>query len=57
MAGEARVYRTIVAVGGVAPYSNEESYLAACRRVIGRELTGTEKDALLAKGRLYDLGT
>ncbi len=56
MAGEARVYRTILAVGGVAPYSNEDSYLAACRRVIGRELTGTEKDALLAKGRLYDLG-
>jgi hypothetical protein len=50
MAGETRVYRTVVAVGGVDPYENEEGYLAACRRVIGREITGT------AKGRLYDLG-
>lgn len=57
IAGEARVYRTVVAVGGLAPYGNENGYLAACRRVIGREITGTESDALLSKGRLYDLGS
>lgn len=57
IAGEYRVYRTVLAVGGYAPYADENSYLAACRRVIGREITGSEKDALLAKGRLYDLGT
>lgn len=57
IAGEARIYRTVVAVGGMSAYGNEQSYLAACRRVLGREMTGTEKDALLAKGRLYDLGT
>lgn len=56
IAGEARIYRTVVATGGVAAYGDENGYLAACRRVIGREITGTEKDALLAKGRLYDLG-
>lgn len=56
MAGEAKVYRTVIAVGGVSAYQDEKSYLSACRRVIGRELTGSERDALMAKGRLYDLG-
>lgn len=56
IAGEARIYRTVLAVGGVSAYANEESYLSACRRIIGREITGTEKDALMTKGRLYDLG-
>lgn len=56
-AGEGRVYRTIIVVGGAAPYQDVDSYLAACRRVMGRELTGTEKDALVAKGRIYDLGS
>jgi len=56
MAGEARVYRTVLAVGGAASYGDVESYLAACRRAIGRDLTGSEKDALVAKGRIYDLG-
>lgn len=56
IAGETRIYRTIVAVGGMSPYADVESYLAACRRVVGRELTGSEKDALISKGRLYDLG-
>lgn len=56
MAGEARVYRTVLAVGGVASYGDVNSYLAACRRTMGRDLTGTEQDALVAKGRIYDLG-
>ncbi len=57
VAGEARLYRTVLAVGGLAPYGDVKSYLAACRRVVGRTLTGSEVDALTVKGRLYDLGS
>lgn len=55
-AGDDRVYRTVMAVGGLSAYENEQGYLAACRRVIGRELTGSEKGTLITKGRIYDLG-
>lgn len=57
IAGEERVYRTILAVGGLAPYVDNESFFAACRRVFGRDMTTSECDALLTKGRLYDLGS
>ncbi len=57
MAGESRVYQTVIAVGGTAPYADVETYLAACRQVLGRTLTGTESGALLEKGRLYSLGS
>jgi hypothetical protein len=56
IAGEARIYRTVLAVGGAAPYGNEESYLAACGRVLGRQPTQTEAQALIVKGKLFDLG-
>ena len=56
MAGEARVYRAVIVVGGIAPYENVETYLAACRQVLGRPLTGAESGALLEKGRIYSLG-
>jgi len=56
MAGDNRIYRTVVAVGGAAAYSDVESYLLACRRVIGRDMTQAEKEALIVKGRLFDLG-
>jgi hypothetical protein len=56
IAGESRVYRAVVAVDGVSEYGDVDGYLAACRRVFGRNLTGSEKDALVAKGRIYDLG-
>lgn len=56
MAGEGRVYRTVLQVGGPSPYENEEAYLAACRRVYGRSLTGNEAYSLLEKGRLFALG-
>lgn len=56
IAGEARVYRTVTAVGGVSAYEDVQSFLAACRRVLGRNLTGSETDALVTKGRLFDLG-
>jgi hypothetical protein len=57
IAGESRLYRTVVSVGGFSVYEDVNSYLAACRRMIGRDLKGSERDALIAKGRLYDLGT
>lgn len=56
MAGETRVYRTVLSVGGTAPYENDETYLAACRQVLGRTITGNEAYRLLEKGRLYSLG-
>jgi hypothetical protein len=56
IAGETKLYRTVVAVGGAAVYGDVNSYLAACRRVLGRNLTGSEEDTLIVKGRLYDLG-
>jgi hypothetical protein len=55
-AGETRVYRTVLSVGGTAPYEDDETYLAACRRVLGRVVTGNEASMLLEKGRLYALG-
>jgi hypothetical protein len=56
MAGETRVYRTVLNVGGTGPYEDEETYLAACRQVMGRRLTGNESGSLIEKGRLYALG-
>lgn len=56
VAGEARIYRTVLAVGGSEPYGNEDVYLTACRRVLGRELTTTERESLIVKGKLFDLG-
>jgi len=56
MAGETRVYRTVLDVGGTGPYEDVESYLAACRQVLGRKLTGSETASLLEKGRLFSLG-
>ena len=56
MAGETRVYRAVLSVGGTAPYADDETYLAACRQVFGRVVTGSEASRLLEKGRLYALG-
>jgi ribosomal protein L37E len=52
-AGETRVYRTVLNVGGTGPYEDVETYLAACRQVLGRTVTGSEAASLLEKGRLY----
>lgn len=57
IAGEERIYRTISEVGGMAVYRDTDSYLSACRRILGRDLTTTERDILITKGRLFDLGT
>lgn len=57
IAGETRVYKTVLAVGGTGPYADVETYLAACRQVLGRSPTGSEAGALLEKGRLFSLGS
>jgi len=56
MAGENRVYRAVLNVGGTGPYEDVETYLTACRQVLGRAVTGSEAAQLLEKGRLYALG-
>jgi hypothetical protein len=56
MAGEARIYRTVIALGGTASYSDVYSYLAACREVLGRTLNNSEKVQLVIKGKLFSLG-
>jgi hypothetical protein len=40
----------------MSPYVDNSGFLSACRRIFGRDLTASEKDTLIAKGRLYDLG-
>ena len=56
MAGEGRIYRTVIAVGGTSQYRDEAHYMAACRRVLGRDPTLDEKRALLVKGQLFSFG-
>lgn len=57
MAGEGRIYSVVVAVGGLGHFRNVAAYLSACRQAIGRDLTESESATLIAKGRLYALGT
>lgn len=56
IAGESRIYRTVLAVGGASAYQDENTYLAACRRVLGRQPTESEATSLIVKGKLFDLG-
>jgi len=56
MAGDARIYRTVIAMGGTASYPDVDSYLTACREVMGRTLTNSEKVQLVTKGKLFSLG-
>ena len=57
IAGESRVYRTVMVVGGTSPYRTVADYLSACRKVVGRDLTSWEKAHLIVKGRLYSMGS
>ena len=52
LAGETRLYKVAVDVGGRAPYRSDEAYLAACRQISGRVLTGSEVSKLLELGKL-----
>lgn len=56
IAGEGRIYRTVMAVHGTSPYPNVEMFLTACRQEMGRTPTFEEAQALILKGRVYDLG-
>lgn len=56
IAGESRIYKTILAVGGLPPRADAALYLRRCREVMGREITDSERSALITKGRLYALG-
>ena len=56
LAGDNRVYQTVIAVGGTVSPTNVNSYLLACQRVMGRTLTEPEKVHVLEKGRLFSLG-
>jgi hypothetical protein len=56
LAGDGRIYLTVIAVGGTSPYPNVNTYLTACRGVMGRTLTGSERAQLVEKGQLYSLG-
>ena len=57
MAGEKRIYRTVLVAGSMNQYPDSKTYLAACRQIIGRELTDSEVQILLDKGRLFALGS
>jgi hypothetical protein len=57
IAGEARIYRTILAVGGVQKHRSEQRYLEACKKHVGRDLTEVEVKTLIHKGRLFDSGS
>ena len=53
LAGERRLYRTVVKVGGLNNYASVEHYLAACRQCLGRKITAEEAKVLIQKGQLY----
>jgi hypothetical protein len=57
IAGEGRLYRTVLAVGGMAKHRSEQRFLVACKQHIGRDLTEVEVKTLIQKGRLYDSGS
>lgn len=56
LSGGGRIYSTVIAVGGIRKYSDVNTYLAACRQVLGRTLLETEKVQLIEKGNLFSLG-
>ena len=56
MAGEARVYRTVVAVGGTGRYPDVDRYLDACSKFMGRGLMDSERALLIEKGKLFSTG-
>jgi hypothetical protein len=55
-AGESRIYRTVIAVGGVGRYANMNDYLIACSKVLGRTPNVSEKASLIEKGKLFSFG-
>lgn len=56
IAGENRLYKVVLAVGGLPQDTDAVTYLRRCREVMGREITDSERSALITKGRLYASG-
>jgi hypothetical protein len=57
MAGERRLYKVVVAARGVQSHPSETEYLGSCHRILGRDMTDHEKAFLIAKGRLFSMGS
>jgi hypothetical protein len=57
IAGESRIYRTVLVVGGPSSYPTIGRFLQACRDQIQRPLTEHETRLLVQKGRIYELGS
>ncbi len=55
-AGDTRIYKTVIAVGGTRSYSNVDDYLTACSVVMGRTPIVSERAQLIEKGELFSLG-
>jgi hypothetical protein len=55
-AGEQKLYRAVVEVGGIKKHASKSAYLDACRRQLGRTLTADEEKILVEKGILYSCG-
>jgi hypothetical protein len=57
MAGESRIYRAVLQVGGLPQDGDVNGYLTACRQVLGRTPTDSERHTLLVKARLFAMGS
>lgn len=49
------LYKTAMAVGSINRYPSSGSFLAACKRQLGRELTASEKQFFTRKGRIASI--
>lgn len=56
LAGDTRIYKTVIAVGGTRSYPNVDDYLTACSEVMGRTPIVSERAQLVEKGELFSLG-
>jgi hypothetical protein len=56
LAGDTRIYKTVIAVGGTRSYPNVDDYLTACSEVMGRTPIVSERAQLIEKGKLFSLG-
>jgi hypothetical protein len=56
LAGDTRIYKTVIAVGGTRSYPNVDDYLTACSEVMGRTPIVSERAQLIEKGELFSLG-
>lgn len=54
IAGETRLYKTAINVGGLSTKSSKDAYLRACKAEIGRDLTEVEKQRLIVLAQLLD---